>query len=70
LRQSNQGPEAEAIAAKPSSYQICSVGGLAQPICVPLLGGEKLPIIDVAPPESGMSMVRGTEVFFSDWFQL
>ena len=42
-----QGPDAEAIAANPSGYQLCYAGGLGEPTCVPLLSGEKLPMIEV-----------------------
>jgi hypothetical protein len=55
-----QGPDAEAIAANPSGYQLCFAGGLGEPTCVPLLSGEKLPVIEVAPPVDGLSTVRLT----------
>jgi hypothetical protein len=49
------------VAANPTGYQMCFTGGLGDPACLPLLGGQALPVVEVAPPAgSGLSAVRLT----------
>lgn len=52
------------MAANPASYQTCFTGGLGAPACLPLLGGQALPVVEVAPPANGgVSEVHRLDIF-------